>query len=64
MQSVAPWFAVSVEKVDIATDPSAGAAFAERVPVLLGGGRVLAEGRIGRRDVVKAFLRLRLARPG
>ncbi len=64
VRTVAPWFAVAVEKVDIATDPSAEAAFAERVPVLFGGGKVLAEGRMSRRDVVKALMRLRFARPG
>lgn len=58
-------FGISVDLVDVATDPALVDTYGERVPVLLGiGSKVLAEGQISNFAIQRALLKVRLARGG
>ncbi len=58
---LAPRFGVSIDVVDIASDPTMAGEYSERVPVLLAvGGKVLTEGAMSGVSVQAALLRVRL----
>lgn len=56
-------FSVTVDTVDIATDPGMQSEYAERVPVLLGiGAKVLGEGVLSPFAIQRALMRVRIGR--
>ena len=56
----APRLGLTVTEVDVDSDPDLVARFGDRVPVLLSGDRVVAEGRMPAPRVVAGLLRVRL----
>jgi hypothetical protein len=54
----APFFGITVTKVDVRDDPATDAAFSERVPVLVSRSKAMLEGPMSRRAVAVAMLRM------
>jgi hypothetical protein len=58
---LAPRFDISIDVVDVRSDPTMAEEYGQRVPVLLAvGGKVLTEGAMSGLSVQAAFLRVRL----
>jgi glutaredoxin len=57
LDELAPDLAVTIQEVDIETDPELFERYRHRIPVLVVDGRQIAEGRISERDVRAALAR-------
>jgi glutaredoxin len=57
LDELAPDLAVTIQEVDIETDPALFGRYRYRIPVLVVDGREIGEGRISERDVRAALAR-------